>query len=111
MADRVTGVVKWFNAAKGYGFVQVEGGDVIYVYHAPMYYIYGEVQRPGSYRVERNMTLMQALAQGGGPTLRGTQKSIKIFRRSKDGKLDDLALVPSAPILADDVLFVPESLF
>ena len=63
--------------------IQVEGGDVIYVYRAPMYYIYGEVQRPGSYRVERNMTLMQALAQGGGPTLRGTQKSIKIFREAR----------------------------
>jgi polysaccharide export outer membrane protein len=91
--------------------VQVEGGDVIYVYRAPMYYIYGEVQRPGSYRVERNMTLMQALAQGGGPTLRGTQKSIKIFRRGKDGKLEDLALELTAPIFPDDVLFVPESLF
>jgi polysaccharide export outer membrane protein len=91
--------------------VQVEGGDAIYVYRAPMYYIYGEVQRPGSYRVERNMTLMQAIAQGGGPTLRGTQKNIKIFRRSKDGKLEDLSLVPGSPILADDVLFVPESLF
>jgi polysaccharide export outer membrane protein len=91
--------------------IQVEGGDVIYVHRAPMYYIYGEVQRPGSYRVERNMTLMQALAQGGGPTLRGTQKSIKIFRRSKDGKLEDLVLALTAPILPDDVLFVPESLF
>ncbi len=91
--------------------ILVEGGDVIYVHRAPMYYIYGEVQRPGSYRVERNMTLMQALAQGGGPTLRGTQKSIKIFRRNKDGKLEDLSLVLSAQIVTDDVLYVPESLF
>jgi len=91
--------------------IQVEGGDVIYVFRAPMYYIYGEVQRPGSYRVERNMTLMQALAQGGGPTLRGTQKNIKIFRRNKDGKLEDLSLLPSASIIPDDVLYVPESLF
>ena len=52
--------------------IVVSGGDVIYVHRQPLFYIYGEVQKPGSYRVERNMTLRQALAQGGGPTLRGS---------------------------------------
>jgi len=30
MAERTTGTVKWFNASKGYGFIQKEngGGDV-----------------------------------------------------------------------------------
>ncbi|WP_283743501.1 polysaccharide export protein EpsE [Sideroxydans sp. CL21] len=91
--------------------VLVEGGDIIYVHRAPMYYIYGEVQRPGSYRVERNMTLMQALAQGGGPTLRGTQRNIKIFRRGGSGKLDEISLDLTAPVNNDDVLYVRESLF
>ncbi len=91
--------------------ILVEGGDVIYVHRAPMYYIYGEVQRPGSYRVERNMTVMQALAQGGGPTMRGTQKNIKIFRRGPDGKPDEISLDMTAAINNDDVLYVRESLF
>jgi polysaccharide export outer membrane protein len=91
--------------------VLVEGGDVIYVHRAPMYYIYGEVQRPGSYRVERNMTVMQALAQGGGPTMRGTQRNIKIFRRNANGKMDQISLDMTEPISNDDVLYVRESLF
>ena len=91
--------------------ILVEGGDIIYVHRAPMYYIYGEVQRPGSYRVERSMTLMQALAQAGGPTMRGTQRSIKIFRRGADGKPNQISLDLSSLVNTDDVLYVRESLF
>ncbi len=32
MADRVSGTVKWFNAAKGYGFISREGGKDLFVH-------------------------------------------------------------------------------
>ena len=34
MADRVTGTVKWFNAAKGYGFIAYEGGRDLFVHYS-----------------------------------------------------------------------------
>ncbi len=34
MADRVTGTVKWFNDAKGFGFIEREGGDDVFVHHS-----------------------------------------------------------------------------
>ncbi|HEX3053464.1 MAG TPA: cold shock domain-containing protein [Aggregatilineaceae bacterium] len=34
MAERVTGTVKWFNAQKGYGFIQTENGPDVFVHHS-----------------------------------------------------------------------------
>lgn len=89
----------------------VAGGDVIYIHRAPVFYVYGEVQRPGSYRVERAMTVMQALAQGGGPTVRGTENRLRLHRRGTDGKIEESAPDLHQAIQADDVLYVRESLF
>ena len=33
MAERETGTVKWFNDAKGYGFIQREGGADVFVHY------------------------------------------------------------------------------
>ncbi|MBS3934838.1 MAG: polysaccharide export protein EpsE, partial [Sulfuritalea sp.] len=37
--------------------IALQGGDIIYVHRAPVFYIYGEIQRPGSYRLDRDMTV------------------------------------------------------
>ena len=60
-------------------------GDTLWVDRQPLVYIYGEVQRPGPMRLERDMTLMQALATGGGLTLRGTEKGIRVHRKAEAG--------------------------
>jgi polysaccharide biosynthesis/export protein len=89
----------------------VAAGDVIYVHRQPLFYIYGEVQRPGSYRVERNMTVQQALAQGGGPTVRGTERWLRLHRRGPDGKVQVLRPTPQDSIEPDDIIYVRESIF
>jgi polysaccharide biosynthesis/export protein len=87
------------------------GGDVIYVQRAPMYYIYGEAQRPGSYRIERSMTVQQALAMGGGPTPRGSERSLRLHRHQADGQIVQLSPEPTELVQPDDVIYVRESLF
>jgi len=89
----------------------VENGDVIYVDRAPSAYIYGEVQKPGQFRIERGMSLQQALAQAGGLTPKGTERGIKVHRRDAGGNvvIGDMGL--NDPVRRDDVIYVKESLF
>jgi len=34
MSDRKTGTVKWFDSKKGYGFIELEGSDDIFVHYS-----------------------------------------------------------------------------
>ena len=91
--------------------IVLAGGDSIYVQRAPMFYIYGEAQRPGTYRVERGMTIQQAIAQGGGPTPRGTDKDPRLYRRNAEGTVQQTTPAPGDFVQPDDVIYVRQSLF
>ncbi len=91
--------------------IEVQNGDIIYADRAPAAYIYGEVQRPGQFKLERGMTLMQALAQSGGLSARGTQRGIKVHRRDAAGTVAILDINLNDPVVRDDVIYIKESLF
>jgi polysaccharide biosynthesis/export protein len=94
--------------AKGF---TLQNGDTVHVERAPVFYIYGEVTRAGAYRVEPNMTVMQALAAGGGITPRGSDRRLKIRRPAADGKVAESDAKLQDTVKADDVIFVKEALF
>lgn len=91
--------------------IVVMSGDTVYVNKAPTYYVYGEAQKPGPYRVERGMTVMQALAASGGPTPRGTMRGLRLTRTNPDGGVVQLEPRMNDSVKPGDVLFVRESLF
>ena len=86
-------------------------GDTVWVDRQPLVYIYGEVQRPGPMRLERDMTLMQALATGGGLTQRGTEKGIRVHRKSTGGAVQVIESKMDEKLRDGDVVYVRESLF
>jgi polysaccharide export outer membrane protein len=86
-------------------------GDTIWVDRQPLAYIYGEVQRPGALRLERGMTLMQALATGGGLTGRGTERGIRVHRKGADGRVQVLQPGMDELLRDGDIVYVRESLF
>ncbi len=89
----------------------LQNGDTVYVERAPVFYIYGEVPRSGAYRLEPNMTVMQALAAGGGITPRGSDRRLKLRRAGPDGKVIETDTRLQDTVKADDVIFVKEALF
>lgn len=93
------------------GNVDVQGGDTVFVERAPRFYIYGEVQRPGPLRLERNMTVLQALSAGGGLTVRGTERGLRIKRRDQAGILQTIDVKGDDLLQPNDVVYVKESLF
>lgn len=85
----------------------LEPGDTLFVPDADTFYIYGQVNKPGTYPVLRGMTLRQALALSGGVTAAGSERKVTLHRpgtKDTDAELDQL-------ILRNDVLIVKERLF
>lgn len=91
--------------------IVIQNNDIVYVDRAPHIYIYGEVQKPGLVKLERGMSVLQALAAAGGLTARGTQRGIRVHRKGPDGAVQELTPAMQEPLLQDDVVYVRESLF
>jgi polysaccharide export outer membrane protein len=85
----------------------VSPGDKIFAPKAPVYYIAGQVKRPGAYAVEHDMTLRMAIARAGGVTDLGNEKGAKLT--AKDGALRRQEL--DQPIKPGDSIIVGERLF
>jgi polysaccharide export outer membrane protein len=89
----------------------IGAGDTVYVPRAPQFYVYGQVQRPGVYRLEKQMTVSQAISAGGGLTPKGSERWLVVKRRDAGGKERKVSVSSSDFLHPDDVLMVKESLF
>lgn len=85
----------------------VNPGDKIFVPEAPTFYIYGQVNAPGTYSIQNKMSLRMALARGGGLTTLGSDKRITVVRNGEELKKFSL----NDPIQKDDVIVVGERFF
>ncbi len=89
----------------------VRGGDTVFIPHAPQFYIYGQVQHPGQYRLMRNTTISQAISIGGGLMPRGTQRGAIIKRVDSSGKEHKYSVKKDDVLQPNDVLMIRASIF
>jgi CspA family cold shock protein len=57
MSERATGIVKWFNGSKGYGFIQREEGEDVFVH-------YSAIRGEGYRNLEEGQTVEFDIEQG-----------------------------------------------
>ena len=88
----------------------IKANDIIYVPRMEVFYIYGEVQRPGEYPLRRPTTVMQALSISGGLTAKGTERGLKISRKSAQGSVETVKVKLTDELRPGDVVFVKEGL-
>lgn len=86
--------------------ITLHTGDVVYVNKKQVFYIHGEVNRPGAYSMEEEMNVMRAISLGGGVTLRGTTRRINIYRKNSN-----ISASLTDTIEPGDVVYIKESLF
>jgi len=92
-------------------FLVLRGGDAVFVPPAEQFYIYGEVQTPNMYRLEPEMTVLQAIARSGGLTPLATTRRIQIKRRLADGTVVEGKVELADRVQPDDVIYIREGRF
>ena len=96
---------------KGFAdLVEFYRGDTIYVPPAGYFFISGQVARPGRYRLERGMTVEQAITLAGGFNKFAGENRLRV-KRVVAGQPGEFQAQLDDRLEADDVLIVPESIF
>lgn len=81
-------------------------GDKVFVAVVKTFYIYGQVNAPGSYPVEPGMTVRMALAKAGGLTPLGSDRKVKLVRGEQEERVK-----LTETLVAGDVLVIGERFF
>lgn len=90
--------------------IDLQDGDVVYVPAAAFFFVAGEVQRPGRYRLERDMTIFKAVTLAGGFTKFAATKTM-LVRRKVGSQLQDFQAEVNDLLQADDTVVIQASLF
>ncbi len=88
-------------------------------YNSKKVFVFGEVQKPGTFAYEDGMSVVQAVTLAGGFTKTAAQNSTSVTRRVKGQEVKvkvnvhDIALgkAPNFTLEPGDIVYVPESLF
>lgn len=87
-------------------------GDTVMVPRADQYFIFGEVARPGAYKLDKStpLTVLKAIILAGGFTEKASKKGVKLTREEGAQKTSIKADMETL-VRSQDIIIVPESFF
>ena len=91
--------------------INLRKGDTLYVPRADQFYVHGQVKQPGTYPLDRQLNIMQALSISGGFNPSASTDGLILYRKQPDGSVIKREVELTDQIEDGDVLFVKESLF
>jgi polysaccharide export outer membrane protein len=89
--------------------VTIRDGDTIFVQKVDRVFVTGMVRNAGSYPLERNMTVLQAISTAGGISERGSNRRLKIVR-IVNNKRKEIDAKPTDIVQPGDTIVVPQRL-
>lgn len=95
--------------------IEMNGGDVVFVPEAGMFFVDGAVRKPGAYHIKRGTKLVEALSVAGGLAPYAQTETVILVRHVKDGERKVLELkmedfeVQETPIEDRDLILVRSS--
>lgn len=89
--------------------VTIRDGDTLFVPKAERFFVTGFVRTPGSYTLEPNMTVLQAISMAGGVTERGSGRRLRVTR-VVNGERKDLDARPTDLVQPGDTIMVRQRL-
>jgi len=114
------GVAEKLRACLSDGFLRDPQVSVLVKeFNSKKVFVFGEVQKPGTFAYEEGMSIVQALTLAGGFTKTAAQNSTSVTRHVNGQEMkvkvnvQDIALgkAPNYRLEPGDIVFVPESLF
>jgi len=90
--------------------IELHDGDTIFVPRAESIYVFGQVRSPGAYAIQKDTTIIQALALAGGVTENAAMNRITIVR-IVNGDTRKIKVKPTDVVKAGDTVMVPERYF
>jgi polysaccharide biosynthesis/export protein len=81
--------------------ILLQNGDMMFVPKASAFFVLGEVNKPGTFPLDKETTVLEAITLAGGYGATAAASGVKVLRRNADGKQDTIALDLSGAVPKD----------
>lgn len=81
--------------------ITLDNDDTIFVPKAQAFFVLGEVKSPGTFPLDKDTTVLEAVTIAGGYSEKAAASGVKVLRRAADGRQDTISLDLSGPVPKD----------